>query len=608
MFAKEWASHSYTKTDSKAEKVELPKYEEYIDKIAPLMWGEHCVECAVPDCYEYCKLYRPRLDKRCKLFEQGIATREEYKGVLGSSVEIQFSKWAKLEAFCNVGQHKLKYIKKWDRFLTKSMRSIKFLDENIPESIRKWKLTSIYYKVREGIVRILGYSKCKPEALVIGMINEGQPFKMIIETKTKKLSKYRYSVMANQGYSQYIIPYSQLNISEEEMHYIFVYPEEKEKSTSITFTALDLVTFKEGKAVELEAKGLNRERKVKCVVWDLDNTLWSGVLIEDEIQKNNLNQKAIELIKALDQRGIVNSICSKNSKEEACQKLSELGILEYFVGGQINWEPKSINMKRIVDTLNIGIDTLAFIDDSPFERSEVLSVYPMIRCFDIKDIVEILDRPEFDVPVTEDSKNRRQTYKMLEQRSQMLEEWTGNIDDFLRSCQMQMTLGKPAPHEVLRCFELLQRTNQLNISGRRLTLEQVEKMINNLNVETFVIECKDIFGDYGIVGFIAIDLTEEEPVLTDLVISCRVANKKIEHTLIQWLEKRYQKEGCHILILKYKPTHKNGPLSKVFGDLGCVEERGGTEEIIYQLDLQVPIEEMNIVKVNERNNLEDILE
>lgn len=597
MFAKEWANITQVSESS----IEIPKYEQSIKTVAPLMWGEHCMECAVPECYHYCELYEAREDGRCKLFKNGIAANKAYKSVSGTAVDITFKKWGKLEAFANVGQTHLKGIQTLDALLTSMAKLGRNIEECLPASARKWRLTNMLYKIREGIVLVAGKRAKKPEALLVGIINQNEPFKLMIEVKTLLESKFRTSIMIEKGYNQYVIPYEQLNITYDKRHYIYIYPEVKDQETTMTITALDLVTFKEPleNIIPIQTDAVPAE-KIKCVVWDLDETMWSGILIESKPEDIKLKEETIACIKALDERGILNAICSKNDYDTAYEMVKTLGIEEYFVNTKINWNPKSVNIQNIATELNIGIDTFAFVDDSPFERKEVSHTLPMVRCFDVTEVPDLLGKPEFDIPITQASKERRHTYQMLAKRKQLQDEWTGNIDDFLRSCQMTLTLGTPFEHEVMRCFELLQRTNQLNISGRRLALEQVESLIQDQDTDTYVMKCKDNFGEYGIVGFVVIDRKETNPTVTDLVISCRVANKKVEHSLLLWLAERYKVAGAVALNINYKPSKKNGPLSRVFQDLSFSIAEELEEHIIYTLDLTGDIQNLDIVQVSER--------
>ena len=123
-----------------------------------------------------------------------------------------------------------------------------------------------------------------------------------------------------------------------------------------------------------------RQKKIKCVVWDLDNTIWEGVLLENEhVQlKNNVQG----ILDELDKRGILLSIASKNIQDKACHKLKEFGILDYFIYPQINWNTKSSSIKKIAASINIGLDTIAFVDDQPFELEEVGFTLPEVYLID----------------------------------------------------------------------------------------------------------------------------------------------------------------------------------------------------------------------------------
>ena len=117
-----------------------------------------------------------------------------------------------------------------------------------------------------------------------------------------------------------------------------------------------------------------RKREVKCLVWDLDNTVWDGVLLEGDSVR--LRHEVRHVICTLDERGILQSIASRNDYDEAMAKLEELSLAEYFVYAQISWGPKSTSLQNIVQRLNIGADSVAFIDDDPFERDEVAASVP----------------------------------------------------------------------------------------------------------------------------------------------------------------------------------------------------------------------------------------
>ena len=151
------------------------------------------------------------------------------------------------------------------------------------------------------------------------------------------------------------------------------------------------------------------EQAVKCLVWDLDNTLWDGVLLEDP--QVVLRPEVAPIIQTLDERGILHSIASRNDPVMAIEKLEQFGLFDYFLWPQINWNPKSASIQTIAERLSLGLDCFAFVDDQPFERAEVSFAHPKVLCIDAAELsgIPALKRmhPRF---ITEESKTRRLMY------------------------------------------------------------------------------------------------------------------------------------------------------------------------------------------------------
>ena len=416
--------------------------------------------------------------------------------------------------------------------------------------------------------------------LNITIENKALPTKFLVDIKTADKLLFREEVQATVGRSSHQLAIPPVETSGE-LAYINLHPANAEEHCSLNLVDLELVE-----------RDIRQGKQIKCVIWDLDNTLWDGVLIEDK--EVYVREEFISLIKRLDACGIVSSIASKNTEEQVQYKLEELGILDYFVFSKINWEPKSLNIKRIIRQMNINPDTMVFVDDNPFERLEVSQQEPRLTCIDPTELLDFVKCDRFNMVVTEDSRNRRQTYKMLENLKKEEEEWEGNIDDFLISCKIKVEIFHPSDELIPRCFELLQRTNQLNSSGRRLTLDEVTEIVHNKNFDAFALKSSDRFGDYGIVGFLIVDKSKEQFIVSDFVISCRVANKKIEPTVINQLAKKY---GGNILF-NYKKTTKNGPMYKVIEELRMesVEQEGELIKFSCKYDESFP----SIVQLTEK--------
>ena len=154
---------------------------------------------------------------------------------------------------------------------------------------------------------------------------------------------------------------------------------------------------------------MKNHKGIKCVVWDLDNTLWNGILLEGDDLK--LKPGIVNVIEELDQRGILHSIASKGVHEDAIRKLKEFKLEKFFLYPEINWNAKSQSIAKIQNKLNIGMDTLMFIDDQPFERDEVKSKHPAVTCIDADEYLNLISNPQLNPKfITQDSAKRRLMY------------------------------------------------------------------------------------------------------------------------------------------------------------------------------------------------------
>src|SRR5690606_11749738 len=251
-----------------------------------------------------------------------------------------------------------------------------------------------------------------------------------------------------------------------------------------------------------------KSKKIKCVIWDLDNTMWDGILIEDGIEKLKLKAGIKEILWEIEQRGIINSIASKNNEEIAIKALEHFGIQDFFLFPKISWLPKSKSIREIALDLNVNVNTMLFVDDSVFERNEVQAVFPQVKTLDALEYQSILDLPELDVPVTEESKKRKHFYQNEVRRKQQSVGYEGDYFDFLRSCNIKLEILPFSEEHIERVYELTQRTNQMNFSGNHYEKNDILQVANNFNFSCYVLKCKDDFGEYGIIGFGIIDQTE----------------------------------------------------------------------------------------------------
>jgi FkbH-like protein len=408
------------------------------------------------------------------------------------------------------------------------------------------------------------------------------------------------------GFSRIRIPYERIapHIEASRQFHITVCPNLLEPSDEGLTLYFGLVSFVQEFATRAPAAGepspyepgvpANGSKHVKVVAWDLDNTMWDGVLVEDGEEAVSLKPGVLEIVRELDRRGIVNSVVSKNDAAVALPVLQQLGIAEYLVFPQVNWEPKSQSVARLIEAFNVGAETVAVVDDSPFERAEIVQGCAAVRVYPDTAIATLLDLPEFRPRVSNESAQRRAFYQTEEKRVAESEAFQGDFLSFLRDCKMVLEVRRTTPDNVARAHELIQRTNQLNFSGQRYSREAVEELVRGEHTLPLSLRCHDRFGEYGLVGFCVVDLSTAT--VTDLMFSCRVQAKRVEHAFFEALMRWLREGGTETLRAMYKRTAKNGQAAKVFEDMGFTlatrDKEGVAHTYVYDLHGQLPQQDL----------------
>lgn len=271
--------------------------------------------------------------------------------------------------------------------------------------------------------------------------------------------------------------------------------------------------------------------RVKCVIWDLDNTLWEGTLSEGG--GRTLRPGAREAVLELDRRGIIQSVSSKNDYDAAAGQLAGHGLLDYFLCPQVSWNPKSGGVQKILSALNIKPEATAFVDDSAFERDEVRRALPLLHFYDGADLTQMLALPEFQVPfITEDAANRRKMYQADMRRQSAEEAFSGDADDFLRTLHMKLEITPVSEHDLQRVEELTVRTHQLNSTGYTYSYEELEALSRDPRYIFRICGLTDDYGDSGKVGLLLLEDRGDALCIKLLIVSCRVMSRGIGSALL----------------------------------------------------------------------------
>lgn len=554
MFSYIWSNNSNIES--------LPEFNSQyiINSVVPVIWLEHCLECAMPLCYSSCKMFEDRGDGRCRRFNNGTALYKNLSSAtLGATIE--FRRWAKLEAVVRTSKHvSLETIAKDERLFN----SIAGVVEKLCRYLSwNWHRPSRLIENYFDEVFIPKQMKVKKQAeslsglLVIAYNHETSPKTVHFELKQKGVPILHTSITLKPGWNETLFECSLPNNDMLSLADLYM---DNDETAKITFQTLDFVNA----GYKLSKRPA---KKVKCVAWDLDNTMWKGVIGDDG--KNGVQpfEHSMNLVKKLDEMGIIQTVISKNEFGIAWSKLKDLGLSEYFLYPAINWNPKSQNLQSIANALNINIDTFAVIDDSLFERQEIKKMLPQVRTYDVIEVDDLLTKPEFDIPITSESKNRRYSYQIEAQRKHILSSWEGDYDSFLKECEINLELRVPINEDDQhRCFELIQRSNQYNVTRDRRSESYINAVVNDSNFRPYSFRVSDKFGNYGIVGFANFEIVENDLYLRDFVMSCRVAKKSVERAFFSHITSLLKDDQT--LYIKIEKTDRNNPIRTELKNLG----------------------------------------
>jgi FkbH-like protein len=279
------------------------------------------------------------------------------------------------------------------------------------------------------------------------------------------------------------------------------------------------------------------------VVWDLDNTVWDGVLLEGDPVA--VRREIADQIKVLDSRGVLNSVASRNDADQALAQLRSFGMLEYFLAPQVNFGPKADSVREIGRRLNIGLDSIVLVDDDPFERGAVSAALPEVRVIDatrpaaLEEHFAVLQ----DLPVTDESRTRRLMYVESEAREAAEQAFDGSTTEFLLSSQLAFTVRRAQGGDLARAHELTVRTNQLNSTGISYSAEQLEEFRRSDSHELVILELRDAFGSYGVIGLALIETLSRDWTLKMILTSCRVMSRGAGGVFLSHLVERATERG-----------------------------------------------------------------
>jgi FkbH-like protein len=357
----------------------------------------------------------------------------------------------------------------------------------------------------------------------------------------------------------------------------------------------------------------------RCLVLDLDNTLWGGVIGDDGLngivlgQGSGRGESFLEFqryVKELSLRGVILAVCSKNNRENALEPFArhpEMVLrakdIACFVA---NWTDKATNLRSIAKQLNIGLDALVFVDDNPYERELIRRELPMVAVPEMPEesagyAATLAAAGYFEgLRTTEEDRLRCRLYQANAEREQMREATT-DIGNYLESLRMTMTATPCDSLGLTRITQLINKTNQFNLTTQRMTEAEVAALMSDPKMVTLQVRLSDRFGDNGIIAVLMARLCPSRDAMIETwLMSCRVLGRRVEEACLNVLAETCAARGMKRLLGAYRPTEKNSIVRGMYGELGFTlletDEADGTR---WQLPLEnfqprlVPIQ-MNV--------------
>jgi len=342
----------------------------------------------------------------------------------------------------------------------------------------------------------------------------------------------------------------------------------------------------------------------KALILDCDNTLWGGIIGEDLLAGIKLNPydysgnifwRVQNKILALEKNGVILCLCSKNNAndvEEALNSHPNMLIKnENIVIKKVNWNDKVSNIREIAKELNIGLDSLVFVDDSGFEVEAVRSQLPMVKVFQVPK--KLSDYPMMFQEIVDlflaggvsvESRSKTEQYKQIAAAESLKAEF-GSQEDYMKSLELKVELSRNLANSTPRISELTQKSNQFNLTTTRYSEAEIASLMADEKSDVFSLVVKDKFGDSGLTGVAVMSYNGNVAKIDNFLMSCRVIGRGVELVIWEIISKEALAKGCTQLQAEYIPTAKNAQVLDFYDRLGIslVEENNGVRS--YKADL-----------------------
>lgn len=347
------------------------------------------------------------------------------------------------------------------------------------------------------------------------------------------------------------------------------------------------------KPIFLSVNGMSK----KALIFDCDNTLWKGVLGEDGFDKIKMYTEVQYLALELSKKGVIIGLCSKNNPNDVDEVLRDHKDMilreKDIVIKKVNWNDKVTNLEAIAKELNIGLDSLVFIDDSDFEINLIKDKLPMIETFQVPQkeyeysmLIRKISNLFYNPSQTNEDANKLQMYKAQIQRKDA-EQTIGNIEDYLKSLELEISVYIDDLEQIPRIAQMTQKTNQFNLTTQRYTENEIQKYVNAHDTNVIAISVKDKFGDNGIVGLSIVNYLGEQAIIDTLLMSCRVLGRNIEYKFMDIILETIKEKNISLTQAEYSKTLKNIQVSDFYDKCGFQSKLKTDDKSIYEIKMDM---------------------
>ena len=311
-----------------------------------------------------------------------------------------------------------------------------------------------------------------------------------------------------------------------------------------------------------------KNKRKKCIVLDLDNTLWKGIIGEDGIENIKIYKEFQRQLYYLYKSGILLAVNSKNNYNDANEAMNHPDMIlkeENFAALRINWENKALNIVSISEELNIGLESIVFIDDNQSECELVKQMLPEVQVinFNYKNYMDIIKSINIDyINLTDEDRDKTEKYKQQKQRKNAMNEFN-DLSSYLKSLNMTIYIKKADNITIPRIAQMCAKTNQFNLTTKRYSQDNIMELLKN-NYIIYTLRLEDKFGDNGITGLAIIKPEENKWIIDSFLLSCRIMNRTVEYAFLGFIIKKAKENKVDYIIGKYIPTAKNEPAKDMY--------------------------------------------